>query len=81
MPKTISLREEAYEKLKRARLHDSESFSDVVLRASWNREPVTAGDYLRLVRERGPQYTPKELDEIERVTDADAPPEDKWAEG
>jgi hypothetical protein len=53
----------------------------VVLRASWNREPVTASDYLRLVRERGPLYTPKELDEIEKVTDADAPPEDKWAEG
>ena len=81
MPKTISLREEAYEKLKRARLHASESFSDVVLRASWDRQPVTAGDYLRLIRERGPLYSPAELDQIEEVTAADAPPEDKWAAG
>lgn len=81
MPKTISLREEAYEKLKRARRHASESFSDVVMRGSWDREPVTAGDYLRLVRERGPLHSPAELDQIEEVTAADTPPEDKWAEG
>jgi predicted CopG family antitoxin len=79
MPKTISLREEAYEKLKRARRHASESFSDVVMRASWEREPVTAGDYLRLVRERGPSYSPAELDQIEELNSADSPPRDKWA--
>jgi len=81
MPKTISLREEAYEKLKRARRRAGESFSDVVMRASWDREPTTAGDYLRLVRERGPLYSPADLDQIEELNTADAPPEDKWAAG
>ena len=51
------------------------------MRASWDREPVTAGDYLRLVRERGPMYSPTELDQIEEGSGADAPPKDKWAAG
>jgi predicted CopG family antitoxin len=80
MPKTISLREEAYERLKRARRHASESFSDVVMRASWERNAVTAGDYLRLVRERGPLYSDSELAEIEEVSAADSVPVDKWAQ-
>lgn len=80
MPKTISLRDEAYERLKQARLHAGESFSDVVLRASWERPVITAGDFLRKVRERGPLYSLAELDEIEKVSASDAPPDDKWAQ-
>ena len=80
VPKTISLREEAYERLKRARLHAGESFSDVVMRAWWERNAVTAGDYLRLVRERGPLYSDAELAEIEHVSASDSVPVDKWAQ-
>ena len=39
--KTISLRVEAYERLRRARLHPNESFSEVVMRAVWQEAPIT----------------------------------------
>jgi predicted CopG family antitoxin len=77
--KTISLRDEAYERLKRARRSPSESFSDVVMRATWDREPMRAGEYLTMVRERGPLYQAEGLDLIEETKRTDAPPKDKWA--
>jgi hypothetical protein len=77
--KTISLREEAYERLRRARRSPSESFSDVVMRATWDREPVRAGEYLTMVRERGPLYAAADLDGIEEAEASDMPPRDKWA--
>lgn len=76
--KTISLTVEAYERLRRAKGHPGESFSDVVMRAKWDDAPLTAGEFLRRVRERGPAYTPAELDEVEELKASDAPPEDKW---
>lgn len=81
MTKTISLRDEAYERLKRARLNPSESFSDVVMRAKWEGRPLTAGEYLRFVRERGPLYTMDELSAIEEAKSLDQPPTDKWNKG
>jgi hypothetical protein len=79
--KTISVRVDAYERLKRAKRSAAESFSDVIMRARWDAEPVTAGDYLRLLRERGPTYRPAELAALDEVERADQPPEDKWARG
>jgi predicted CopG family antitoxin len=76
--KTISLKLEAYERLKRARRHPGESFSEVVMRARWDEEVVTAGDYLRLVRERGPSYSTEELERLEALKRSDLPPHDKW---
>lgn len=76
--KTISLRIEAYQRLLRAKRSPRESFSDVVMRAHWDEEVVTAGEYLRLVRERGPTYKSDELDRVEQVKKADTPPSDKW---
>lgn len=77
--KTISLRIEAYERLTRARRHPGESFSDVVMRAQWDDQTVTAGKYLDMVRERGPLYPPDELDRLDEADRLDRPPEDKWA--
>ncbi|MEK6686878.1 MAG: antitoxin VapB family protein [Gemmatimonadota bacterium] len=77
--KTISLKEEAYERLRRAKRDPSESFSDVVLRARWDDTPITTGGLLRLVRERGPLYSATELDAIEAANRSDLPPTDKWA--
>jgi hypothetical protein len=77
--KTISLREEAYERLRAARRTPTESFSDVVMRATWSDEPLSAGSYLALLRERGPLYTADELDRVDEVSATDAPPSDKWA--
>jgi len=76
--KTISLRDEAYERLRRARRRPGESFSDVVMRAEWPDAPLTAGAYLDLVRERGPLYTAAQLDRVEEVSATDSPPRDKW---
>lgn len=77
--KTISLKEEAYERLRRAKRDSSESFSDVVMRARWDEAPITGRGLLRLVRERGALYSADELDAIEAVSRTDAPPADKWA--
>lgn len=79
--KTISVHLEAYERLARAKRSRSESFSDVIMRARWDTEPVTAGAYVRLVRERGPLFETAELDDMEAVKTADRPPRDKWTEG
>ena len=76
--KTISVRLEAYERLARARKTPSESFSDVIMRARWDAQPSTAGEYLRVVRERGPAYRVDELAEIEDRKRDDRPPTDKW---
>ena len=79
--RTISLREEAYERLRRARRTPTESFSDVVMRAVWPDDAMTAGAYLRLLRERGPVYSPDELARLEESKSSDVPPPDKWTAG
>lgn len=77
--KTISLRVEAYEKLRRAREHSRESFSDVVMRARWDEQTVTGGELLALVRERGPLYDCDELDAIDEMKSTGREPTDKWS--
>lgn len=76
--KTISLKVEAYEKLRRARRYPAESFSEVVLRATWPEETVTGAQLLRRYRERGPFFLEEELERIERLKQEDRPPEAKW---
>lgn len=76
--KTISLQKEAYEKLRSARRYPSESFSQVVLRASWPEETVTAGEWLAQLRREGPHFTDDELSRIEDLKASQSPPEDKW---
>jgi hypothetical protein len=82
--KTISLELDAYEKLKRAKRTERESFSEVVRRARWDDEPSTGTKilaYLTQLRERHPEsFLPDEaldrLDERVRsrtVRAADAP--------
>jgi hypothetical protein len=76
--KTISLHNEAYERLRRARRNPGESFSEVVMRAVWPDAPLTGGDYLALVRERGPIYAAEEIDRVDEASASDLPPQDKW---
>ena len=76
--KTISLKLEAYEKLRRARRYPGESFSDVILRARWPKETVTGAEFLEFSRKHGPFFQEDELRIIEEAKQRDAPPEDKW---
>ena len=76
--KTISIREEAYERLRAARRHEGESFSEVVLRAQWPELGISGRELLEISRARGPVLSEAELDDIERAKAEDRPPEDKW---
>lgn len=77
--KTISVRTEAYERLRAARRYPGESFSDVVLRARWPEDTTTGRELLELARRLGPRLTSADLDRIEAAKRLDAPPEDKWS--
>ncbi len=76
--KTISLRMEAYERLRRAK-RDGESFSDVVMRARWEEMPVTGGELASLLRERGALYSGDELREVEATKEEGSGDRDKWS--
>lgn len=77
--KTISLKLEAYERLKGAKAYPGESFSEVVLRASWPEYTVTGEELTMMCRERGPTLSLEALDRIDDLKQRDEPPEDKWA--
>jgi hypothetical protein len=48
--KTISLKKEAYDRLRVARCFPAESFSEVVLRATWPEDTIAARGLLRVRR-------------------------------
>lgn len=77
--KNISLKREAYDRLKAARRYPEESFSEVVLRATWPEDTLTAGDLLRRFKETGSRLPERMLDRIDTSKRSDTPPEDKWA--
>ena len=76
--KTISLKDEAYRRLRAARRYPDESFSEVVLRATWPEDTITARDFLALHGARRTHLKPDELDRIESNATDDRPAEDKW---
>lgn len=78
--KTVSLKDEAYERLRAARRYPDESFSEVVLRATWPEDTITARGLLDLHRTGRRYFSDEELDRIETLKRHDAVPEDKWAE-
>ena len=78
--KTISLKLEAYERLKSAKAYSNESFSEVVMRASWPEHTLTAKELVILCRERGPIFGEPELDRIDALKSSDELPEDKWGD-
>ena len=77
--KTISLKQEAYDRLKSARRYPGESFSEVVLRARWAEDTVTAGELLTRHR-KSAHFSADELSRMEAARAADRAPEDKWAD-
>jgi predicted CopG family antitoxin len=76
--KTISLKEEAYRRLKEARRYPGESFSEVVMRATWPEATLTSRDFLALHSTGRSFLRDEELDRIEAAKERDLPPEDKW---
>jgi len=77
--RNISLKDEAYNRLKTARRYPDESFSEVVLRATWPEDTITARDFLTLLSSRRSHLRPEELDRTEALKAHDRPAEDKWA--
>lgn len=77
--KTVSLKTEAYERLRGARRYPGESFSEVILRARWPEETITARELLARYRAKGAHFSEAELDAMEAARAATAHPEDKWA--
>lgn len=78
--KTISLKVEAYNRLSAARRYRDESFSEVVMRATWPEDTITGRALLDLLGSRRVHLRDEELDRIEELKQRDLPPEDKWAE-
>jgi hypothetical protein len=76
--KTISVSTEAYDRLRRARRSERESFSQVVMRATWPEVPITAGELLERLVSDGALLGEDELDRIEAASRDDRPAEDKW---
>jgi len=77
--KTISLKLEAYERLRAAKRYPSESFSEVVMRATWPEDTVTARELARLGRTRRPLFSEEDLDRVAVLKRGDVPPENKRA--
>lgn len=77
--KTVSLKREAYDRLRAARRYPAESFSEVVLRATWPEDTTTARELLEAYRAGRPHLSYDDLERIEALKRQDAPPEDKWA--
>jgi len=78
--KTVSLKIEAYDRLRSARRYRDESFSEVVMRATWPEDTITGRALLDLLGSRRVRLRADELDRIDDLNQRDQPPEDKWAE-
>lgn len=76
--KTISLKKEAYDRLRAARRYPTESFSEVVLRAAWPEDTITAKALLERHR-TGPHFSADEISRVAKLKTRDRAPEDKWA--
>ena len=76
--KTISLKIEAWERLRRARRSPDESFSEVVMRAQWPEVGITGGELLAHYGFSGPHLSEGALERIDEANADDHPPEDKW---
>jgi predicted CopG family antitoxin len=79
--KTISLRLDAYERLRRARIRPGESFTEVVLRAEWPDRGMTARELRTVYETEGPIFDEEVLDRVDEARALDRPPKDKWSEG
>jgi hypothetical protein len=76
--KTISLKQEAYDRLTAARRYPDESFSEVVLRATWPEDTLTSRELLGLYIAGRGRLPAAALDRLAELKRRDTPPENKW---
>jgi predicted CopG family antitoxin len=76
--KTISLSDEAYKRLRSARRYPEESFSQVILRATWAGQTVTGHELLARLRDAPAYFSDAALDAMEEAKGDQKPPVDKW---
>jgi predicted CopG family antitoxin len=76
--KTISLKLDAYERLRAARRTPDESFSRVILRATWPETTATGAELLEHYRRHGPFLSEEGIERIEWLKADAQPAEDKW---
>jgi predicted CopG family antitoxin len=76
--KTISVSLPAYERLCRARSKPEESFSQVILRAEWRGQTITADRLLEDLTSVSATYTAHEIEQVEEARRVAEPPVDKW---
>ena len=73
--KTLSVDEQAYLRLVRAKRDPKESFSTVIKRARWDNNRKRCGDLLSRATGRVPEEA---LDDLDRAQANDLPPSDRW---
>jgi hypothetical protein len=76
--KTITLEQDAYTKLRRAK-RGGESFTEVVRRAVWVDTPATGEELRNYFRAGGSGISAKYLDSAEEAARHDPTPDDPWA--
>jgi predicted CopG family antitoxin len=76
--KTISIDSEAYRRLRKARKHPRESFSQVIRRGHWEEKGATAQSWLESAGEV-PIVEDAVMQALEAVQSDDQPPRDRWA--
>ena len=76
--KTISVSLPAYTRLRRARRKPEESFSQVILRAEWRGETVTANQLLEEISRTPAAYSVREIEQVEEAKRVAEAPVDKW---
>jgi len=75
--KNISIAEDAYARLRRARKHPGESFSQVIRRGKWDTDAPTAQAWLSSM-DSAPPVEESVLEALERDQQNDTAPKDKW---
>jgi predicted CopG family antitoxin len=78
--KTISVDLEAYERLRRARATERESFSQVIKRAVWMPKQGTAGRLLATTQAIAGTLSEADLDRLDRAQEMDVEAPDRWKE-
>lgn len=77
--KTITVDMAAYDKLRRARIRPSESFSQVIKRGHWERPHSTAAALLEQL-DTAPLPEEHTLEYLEQAQASDQPPRDAWTD-